>query len=239
MSWVKKVRKASDLLKQGDAVEAAVLSLNVPERRLSLGLKQTLDDPWAEVDRKFLVGSAIEGPVTSFTKFGAFVELAEGIEGMVHVSEISAEKRIHHPQDVLRMGQLVKAQVLEVDKAKRQIRLSMKQRTSVTVHEYLAEHPVGSVVTGRIIEVVEGLARVELGEGLIGSYRTPSSTTSQETPRSEGKADIASLTSMLQARWKGGGGNATKSEGLTAGQIRSFRIAPMATDAKEIALELA
>ncbi|MGC2400391.1 MAG: S1 RNA-binding domain-containing protein [Acidobacteriaceae bacterium] len=239
MSWARKVRKASDLLKQGDTVEAVVLGVSIGDRRLSLGLKQALGDPWAEVERKFWVGSAIEGPVTSFTKFGAFVQLAEGIEGMVHVSEISAEKRIHHPQDVLRLGQSVKAQVLEVDKAKRQIRLSMKQRTSVTVDEYLAEHPVGSVVTGRIIEANEGLARVELGDGIAGLYRTGSATASVETPRSGGKVDIASLTSMLQARWKGGAGSAAKSEGLSAGQIRSFRIAAMAPDAKEIVLELA
>ena len=171
MSWAKKVRKPSDVLKTGDTVEAVVLGVNMGERRLSLGLKQTLGDPWAEIEQKFPAGSAIEGPVTSFTKFGAFVQLADGVEGMVHVSEISAEKHIHHPQDVLRMGQMVKAQVLEVDKAKRQVRLSMKQRTSVTVDEYLAEHPAGSVITGRIVEVAQGLARVELGEGIEGVCR--------------------------------------------------------------------
>ena len=118
------------MLKTGDTVEAVVLGVNTGEHRLSLGLKQTLGDPWAEIEQKFPAGSAIEGPVTSFTKFGAFVQLADGVEGMVHVSEISAEKHIHHPQDVLRLGQVVKAQVLEVDKAKRQLRLSMKQRTT-------------------------------------------------------------------------------------------------------------
>jgi small subunit ribosomal protein S1 len=158
MSWAKKVRKASDVLKTGDTVEAVVLGVNMGERRLSLGLKQTLGDPWAEIEQKFPAGSAIEGPITSFTKFGAFVQLADGVEGMVHVSEISADKHVHHPQDVLRLGQMVKAQVLEVDKAKRQLRLSMKQRTSVTADEYLAEHAPGSVVSGRIVDVTEGLA---------------------------------------------------------------------------------
>jgi small subunit ribosomal protein S1 len=234
MSWVKRVRKASDLLKQGDTVEVAVLGVNLAERRLSLGLKQTLDDPWADVERKFPVGSAIEGPVTSFTKFGAFVELAEGVEGMVHVSEITEEKRLQHPQDVLRAGQVVKAQVLEVDKAKRQIRLSMKQRTAVTLEEYLAEHPVGSQVTGRVIEVANGVARVELGDGIQGSCRLESTT--KEAARSEGKADIASLTSMLQARWKSGPSAAATSSALSAGQIRSFRIK---AGAKDLELELA
>ncbi len=240
MSWAKKVRKASDVLKAGDTVEAVVLGVNMGERRLSLGLKQTLGDPWAEVEQKFPAGSAIEGPVTSFTKFGAFVQLAEGVEGMVHVSEITADKHVHHPQDVLRVGQVVKAQVLEVDKAKRQLRLSMKQRTSVTVDEYLDEHPVGSVVTGRILEVANGLARVELGEGIEGVCQTSTATGVAETPVAAGKVDLSSLSSMLQARWKGGvSSGAAKPEAISAGQIRSFRIGKMEPDARKIDLQLA
>jgi small subunit ribosomal protein S1 len=239
MSWAKKVRKPSDVLKPGDTVEAVVLGVNMGERRLSLGLKQTLGDPWAEVEQKFPAGSAIEGPVTSFTKFGAFVQLADGVEGMIHVSEISAEKHIHHPQDVLRTGQMVKAQILEVDKTKRQIRLSMKQRTSVTVEEYLADHPAGSVVTGRIVDVAQGLARVELGEGIEGVYRTGTETSAAEAPPAEGKVDLSALSSMLKARWKGGPSNvAAKPEAINAGQIRSFRIARMEPDAKKLELEL-
>jgi small subunit ribosomal protein S1 len=240
MSWAKKVRKASDVLKPGDTVEAVVLGVNMGERRLSLGLKQTLGDPWAEVEQKFPAGTAIEGPVTSFTKFGAFVQLAEGVEGMVHVSEITADKHIHHPQDVLRVGQVVKAQVLEVDKVKRQLRLSMKQRTSVTVDEYLAEHPVGSVVSGRILEVAQGLARVELGEGIEGVCQAGSASDVAETPVAAGKVDLSSLSSMLQARWKGGvSSGAAKPEAIGAGQIRSFRIAKMEVDARKIRLQLA
>ena len=239
MSWAKKVRKPSDVLKTGDTVEAVVLGVNMAERRLSLGLKQTLGDPWAEAEQKFPAGSAIEGPVTSFTKFGAFVQLAEGVEGMVHVSEITAEKHIHHPQDVLRVGQMVKAQVLEVDKAKRQLRLSMKQRTSVTVEEYLADHPAGSVVTGRIVDVTQGLARVELGEGIEGVYRTGAESPAAEAPAAEGKVDLSALSSMLKARWKGGPSNvAAKPEAINAGQIRSFRIGRMEPDARKIELEL-
>jgi small subunit ribosomal protein S1 len=236
MSWAKKVRKPGDVLKQGDTVEAVVLGVNMGERRLSLGLKQTLGDPWAEVEQKFPVGSAIEGPVTSFTKFGAFVQLADGVEGMVHVSEISAEKHIHHPQDVLRMGQVVKAQVLEVDKAKRQVRLSMKQRTSVTVDEYIGEHPVGSVVTGRILEVGQGLARVGLGEGIEGVWRMSTESPAAAAPPVEGKVDLSSLSSMLKARWKGG--PAVTAEAINTGQIRSFRIANVEADARKIDLEM-
>jgi small subunit ribosomal protein S1 len=239
MSWAKKVRKASDVLKTGDTVEAVVLGVNMGDRRLSLGLKQTLGDPWAEIEQKFPAGSAIEGPITSFTKFGAFVQLADGVEGMVHVSEINADKHIHHPQDVLSLGQVVKAQVLEVDKAKRQLRLSMKQRTSVTADEYLAENPPGSVVSGRILEVAEGLARVELGEGLEGNCRIAGESGAAEAAPGEGKVDLSSMSSMLKARWTGGPSSvAAKPEGIRAGQIRSFRIKPTEPEAKKIDLEL-
>jgi small subunit ribosomal protein S1 len=237
MSWAKKVRKPGDLLKPGDTVEAAVLGVNMAERRLALGLKQALGDPWAGIETRFPVGSAIEGPVTTFTKFGAFVQLAEGVEGMVHVSQITAEKHIHHPQDVLRAGQVVKAQVLEIDTAKRQVKLSMKQRTSVTVEEYLAEHAPGTTVTGRIIDVEQGVARVELGEGVEGRYAIE--TVTSEAPATTGQVDLSQLSSMLKARWKSGPSNAAKPEAIHAGQIRTFRIKPLEPDTRKIDLVLA
>src|SRR6267143_4117580 len=105
MSWGKKVRKASDVVKPGETVEAVILGVNAAERRISLGLKQALGDPWRDVERNLPIGAVVEGPVSSITKFGAFVQVAEGVEGMIHISEISAEKHINHPQDVLRLGQ--------------------------------------------------------------------------------------------------------------------------------------
>src|SRR5690242_14241401 len=98
MSWVKRVRKASDLLKAGETVEAVVLGVNPADRRMSLGLKQALGDPWEDAERKFSAGTVVEGPVTRMTNFGAFIEIAAGIEGMIHVSEISAERRTNHPR---------------------------------------------------------------------------------------------------------------------------------------------
>ena len=166
MSWGKKVRHPSDILKQGDRVDAVILAIKPEERRISLGLKQTLSDPWTEVQRKFPVGSQIEGPVTKLMNFGAFVQIAEGIEGLVHVSEISAEKRINHPQDALRAGQIVKAQILAIDPEKRQIKLSMKQLIPTSIDEYIAEHKAGDVVSGRVVDLFQGAAIVELGEGI-------------------------------------------------------------------------
>ena len=141
MSWSKgKIRKASDVVKEGETVEVVILGVQAPERRISLGLKQALGDPWVEVPQKFYVGSAVEGPVTNLTKFGAFVQLSEGVEGMVHISDITAEKRLNSPHDMLRVGQVVKAQVLAVDPEKRQIKLGMKQLIPTGIDEYLVEH---------------------------------------------------------------------------------------------------
>src|SRR5205807_2896780 len=204
-------RRPTDVVKPGETVEAVILGVNTGERRISLGLKQALGDPWADVAVKFPAGSVVQGPVTSITKFGAFVQLAEGVEGMVHVSEISAEKRINHPQDVLRLGQTVQAQVLDIDKQKRQVRLSIKQMVPSSFDEYVAEHKPGDVVTGRMMEVSNGYARVELGEGVQGtcpispggSAEKAAEKASEKTAAGAQKADLSSVSSMLSARWKG------------------------------------
>ncbi len=239
MSWIKKVRKPSDILKQGDTVDAIVLSVNRAERRLSLGLKQALGDPWADVSQKFPAGSAIEGPVTRLMKFGAFVQLTEGVEGLVHISEISAEKHINHPQDVLRAGQIVKAQVLAIDTEKRQIKLSMKQLVPTGLDEYLDEHKVGDTVSGRVVEQSQERAVVELGEGIRVSCRVAASAAAAVENKSDAKPDLSSLTSMLKARWKGNATSAApQPEPILAGQIRSFKIVKLDRDAKVIEVEL-
>ena len=238
MSWSKKTRKPSDMVKPGDRVDVAVLGVNQADRRIALGLKQALGDPWADVPEKYPVGSVVEGAVTSLTKFGAFVQLAEGLEGMIHVGDISAEKRIDHPQDVLKVGQTVKAQVLEADVEKRRLRLGMKQLVPTSLDEYIAEHKEGDMVTGRMTEVAGGRARVELGEGVQGTCRMNAGAPEPEKKEAEAdSANISSLTSMLQAKWKGGHGS--KREPARSGQIRSFRIAKLDAAAKKIDLELA
>jgi small subunit ribosomal protein S1 len=240
MSWSKgKIRKASDVVNPGEAVEAVILQVNAPEHRISLGLKQALGDPWADVAQRFQVGSAVEGPVTNLTKFGAFVQLSEGIEGMVHVSDISAEKRINQPQDLLRFGQIVKAQVLAIDLEKRQIRLGMKQLVPTGLDEYIAEHNEGDVVTGRLMDDSGAQARVELGDGIHAICKKPAATAPKSEAPKESKADLSSLSSMLQARWKTGSGGPPKAEPSRAGQVRSFRIVNLDRAAKKIELEFA
>jgi len=247
MSWAKRVRTPSDVVKPGETVEAVILGVNAAERRISLGLKQALGDPWADAAQKYVAGSVIEGPISNITKFGAFVQLVEGVEGMIHVSEISAEKRINHPSDVLKVGQTVKALVLAVDPEKRLMRLSMKQLVPTGLDEYIAEHKEGDVVTGRMIEISGGHARVELGEGIQAKCRMSAAsadagqkvTPSETNAEAATKADLSSLGSMLQARWKGGRGSEAKPEAPRAGQIRTFRITHLDVAAKKIELELA
>ncbi len=240
MSWVKKVRKPSDILKPGDTVDAIVLSVSPGERRISLGLKQALGDPWIEALQRFPVGSTIEGPVTKLMKFGAFVQLTEGVEGLVHVSEISAEKHIDHPQDVLRAGQIVKAQVLAVDVEKRQIKLSIKQLVPTSLGEYLDEHNEGDVVSGRVVKQSPEATTIELGEGIRATCRTATKAPSTPENKNSAGADLSALTSMLQARWKGGATPSGKqSEPLAEGQIRSFRILKLDRTTEKIDLELA
>jgi small subunit ribosomal protein S1 len=240
MSWSRgKIRKASDVVKQGETVEAVILGVQAAERRISLGLKQALGDPWTDVAQRFAIGSEIEGPVTNLTKFGAFVQLSAGVEGMVHVSDISAEKRINQPGDVLRVGQIVKALVLAVDLEKRQIRLGMKQLIPTGIDEYLAEHNEGDVVTGRLMENSASQSRVELGEGIHATCRiTTPVPVKTENPK-ESTADLSSLSSMLQARWKSGSGGAPKAEPVRSGQVRSFRIVRLDRATKKIEVELA
>jgi small subunit ribosomal protein S1 len=244
MSWAKKVRKPSDVVKPGETVEAVILGVNPSERRISLGLKQALGDPWAEATKKFPAGTVIEGPVVSVTKFGAFVQLAEGIEGMIHVSEMSVDKHINHPQDVVRLGQNIKAQVLAIDSEKRQMRLSMKQLIPTGLDEYVAEHKPGDLVTGRVVEISGGEGRVELGEGVLAAFRIRQAGSAQIATPAPAKTDLSSLSSMLQARWKGrapasGASASAESEEVREGQIRSFRIARLDPAQKKIEVELA
>jgi small subunit ribosomal protein S1 len=240
MSWSKgKIRKASDVVKPGETVEVVILQVNAAEHRLSLGLRQALGDPWADIGQRFQVGSAVEGPITNMTKFGAFVQLSEGIEGMVHVGDITAEKRINTPHDMLRVGQIVKAQVLAIDLEKRQMRLGMKQLVPTGLDEYIAEHNEGDVVTGRFMDESGAQARVELGEGIHATCKMTAAAPAKIEAPKESKADLSSLSSMLQARWKSGAGGPPKAEPARAGQVRSFRIARLDRATKKIELEFA
>jgi small subunit ribosomal protein S1 len=241
MSWSKKVRKPADVLKAGELVEVVVLGVNPGDKRVSLGLKQALGDPWVEAEKKFQPGTVVEAPVVSLTKFGAFVQVEEDVEGMIHVGDITAEKRINHPQDVLKVGERVKAVVLECDRERRRLRLGMKQLVPTSLDEYIAEHKEGDVVTGRVSEVAKGRATVDLGEGVRASVSLGASEPAEEKPAESKGTDISALSSMLASRWKSGQGSTTNPQkGMArAGEIRSFRIKKLDAQNKKIELEVA
>ncbi len=242
MSWSKKVRKPSDVLKAGEQVEVVVLGVNAVEKRISLGLKQALGDPWEEAEQKFKPGTVVEGPVTSLTNFGAFIDLGGGIEGMVHIADITSEKRLNHAKEALSTGQNVRAAVVEVDRARRRIRLGMKQLEPTPADEYIAGHKAGDTVTGRVVDVHAHRIRVELGEGVMAECRlAAASHTARSTAAEAPKPDLGSLTAMLAAKWKQGGGPETERSqpSIRAGEIRSFRIVSLDAATRKIELEQA
>jgi len=238
MSWTKKNVRTADVVKAGDAVEVVVLGLNATDRRIALGLKQALGDPWEEALKKYSVGAVAEGLVTSLAKFGAFIDLGGGIEGMIHIGDISREKRLNHPSEALKMGERVRAQVLELDRERRRLRLGIKQLEPTSIDEYMAEHKAGDSVSGRIVDIAGSRAKVELGEGVFAHCKLAEQRAQEASP-SDLKTDLSTLTAMLQQKWKSGGAAAAATEAPRAGQIRSFKIVALDPGQKKIDLELA
>jgi small subunit ribosomal protein S1 len=236
MSWTKRVRKPSDILELGDMVDVVILDIKKDDKRIGLGLKQALGNPWDTVESRFAPGTVVEVPVTSVAQFGAFVDLGEGIEGMIHVGDITREKRILHAKEALSPGQVVKASVLEVDKDKHRIRLSMKQLEPTSADVFIAEHAVGETLMGRVIEVHGNSAKIELAEGVHSRCKTKDEASLQAAAPQA--SDVQDLAAMLSSRWKGGaGGSAT--EGIKPGQIRSFKITAIDVPNKRIDIEIA
>jgi small subunit ribosomal protein S1 len=240
MSWSKKVRKPSDLLKGGETVEVVVLNVSPAERRIALGLKQALGDPWDEVAQKFPVESIVEGPITQLKQFGAFVQVSDEIEGMIHVGDIVNDKRINHPQDVLKVGQVVKAIVLENDREKRRLRLGLKQLQPTSVDEFISEHKEGESVSGRISDVKGNRVTVELGEGVHSVYNL--APVEQKTETRAESVDLSQLSSMLASKWKGGPGSgsgesSSKRDVPKPGQVRSFIITKLDPEKKRIEIQ--
>jgi small subunit ribosomal protein S1 len=238
MSWTRKNVRAADIVKPGDMVEVVVLGVNEADKRIALGLKQALGDPWDEALKKYPVGSAGEAPVTSLAKFGAFVDLGDGIEGMIHIGDITHEKRLNHPSEALKVGDKVRFQVLEADRERRRLRLGIKQLQPTSIDEYIAERKPGDTVSGRIVDLSGNRAKVELGEGVMAHCKLAEQK-APDTLASASKNDISSLSAMLAQKWKTGGGTEAGPDAPRAGQVRSFRITSLDPAQKRIELELA
>ena len=236
MSWTKRIKHPADVLKTGDMVEAVVLEVKPADKRISLGLKQALGNPWDDIGTKFPVHSIVEGPVKSLAQFGAFVDLGEGIDGMIHIGDISREKRLNHPNEVLTVGQVVKAQVLEIDKSKKRIRLGMKQIEPTSADIFIGEHMVGEDVTGRVVEVRKDDAKVELAEGVHARCRFPKPASA--APETKVSGNVDDFAAVLTQKWKMGGGPSESGAPVKTGQIRKFRISAIEPGAKRIDVEL-
>src|SRR5579864_2531844 len=168
MTWSKRMKHPSKLVNVGDQVETVVLNVNPQERRISLGMKQLETNPWESLHEKFPVGSTVEGRVRNLTDFGAFIEIEDGIDGLVHVSNLSWTKRVKHPSEVLKKGDRVKAIVLAIEPDKRRLSLGVKQLQPDVWETFFAQHRVGDVIKGKILRTAQFGAFVEIAEGVEG-----------------------------------------------------------------------
>jgi small subunit ribosomal protein S1 len=168
MTWSRRMKHPSKVVRAGDQVEAVVLEVHPRDRRISLGLKQLEANPWTTIDSRYSIGSVVEGRVRNMTDFGAFIEIEEGIDGLVHVSDLSWTKRVKHPSEVLKKGQLVQAAILHIDAKGHRLSLGIKQLQPDAWETYLQSHQPGDIVHGRISRLAGFGAFVELAEGVEG-----------------------------------------------------------------------
>jgi small subunit ribosomal protein S1 len=168
MTWSKRLKHPSKLVKPGDEVETVVLSVNPADRRISLGMKQLLDNPWENLTERYPAGTIVEGRVRNLTDFGAFIEIEDGIDGLVHVSNLSWTKRVKHPSEVVKKGEKVKAVVLGVEPQNRRLSLGIKQLQPDVWESFFAAHRVGDLVHGKVLRTAQFGAFVEIAEGVEG-----------------------------------------------------------------------
>jgi len=168
MTWSKRMKHPSKMVKPGDEVDTIILAVNPNDRRISLGMKQLQDNPWEQLENKYPTGATVEGRVRNLTDFGAFIEIEDGIDGLVHVSNLSWTKRIKHPSEVLKKGEKVKAVVLGVEPENRRLSLGVKQLEPDVWDTFFAQHRVGDVVKGKVLRTAQFGAFVEIAEGVEG-----------------------------------------------------------------------
>jgi small subunit ribosomal protein S1 len=172
MSWSQHLRSAQEFLKVGEEVEAVILTLDRDERKMSLGIKQLREDPWEAIETKYPVGSKHTAKVRNFTNFGVFVELEEGVDGLIHISDLSWTKKVKHPSEFTQVGAEIEVIVLDIDKENRRLSLGHKQLEDNPWDVFEAKYTVGSIHEGKIVELLEKGAVVQLDEDVEG-FATP------------------------------------------------------------------
>lgn len=185
MSWSRRLRHPSKVLKVGENVEVGVLEVNLPKRRISLSLRVALPDPWADVGERFPVNSVVQGRVRNLTDFGAFVEVEEGVDGLIHLSNLTWNKNVKHPSEVLKKGQKIEAMVLALDAANRRLSLGLKQLAEDPWQRFFAGTKVGDVLRGKVSRLTSFGAFVEFEEGIEGLCHV------SEFAESRGKNEVA------------------------------------------------
>ncbi|MBI3208893.1 MAG: 30S ribosomal protein S1 [Candidatus Solibacter usitatus] len=168
MTWSRRLKHPSKVVKVGDSVEVIVLEIKTTDRRVSLGIKQLEDDPWTTVGSRYSIGSVVEGRVRKLTDFGAFIEIEEGIDGLVHVSDLSWTKRITHPSEMLKKGQVVQAVILNIDSNNRRLSLGVKQLQPDAWESFFRSHQIGDIIHGRVCRGSAFGVFVELAPGVEG-----------------------------------------------------------------------
>ena len=168
MTWSKRMKHPSKMVKPGDEVETVVISVNPSDRRISLGMKQLLENPWEHLSERYPAGAIVEGRVRNLTDFGAFIEIEDGIDGLVHVSNLSWTKRVKHPSEVLKKGEKVRAVVLGVEAENRRLSLGIKQLQPDVWETFFDQHRVGDVLKGKVLRSAQFGSFVEIAEGIEG-----------------------------------------------------------------------
>ncbi len=187
MTWSRRMKHPSKLVKVGDTVEAVILEMKAREHRISLGIKQLEADPWTTVAERYSVGSVVEGRVRKLTDFGAFIEIEEGIDGLVHVSDLSWTKRVKHPSEVLKKGQITQAVILQIDPSHRRLSLGVKQLQPDAWETFFHSHNPGDVVRGRVTRAASFGVFIELAPGVEGLCHN------SEVPGAGGRKDEPAL----------------------------------------------
>jgi small subunit ribosomal protein S1 len=182
MTWSKRMKHPSKLVNVNDLVDCVVLSVNPTERRISLGMRQLASNPWDTLHDKYPVGATVEGRVRNLTEFGAFIEIEDGIDGLVHVSNLSWTTRVKHPSEVLKKGDKVKAIILAIEPDKRRLSLGVKQMQPDVWDSFFAQHRVGDIVHGKILRVANFGAFVEIAEGIEGLCHNSEAVDANQQP---------------------------------------------------------
>ena len=230
MTWSKRMKHPSKLVNVGDNVEAVVLNVNPTERRISLGLKQLESNPWESLHEKFPVGAIVEGKVRNLTDFGAFIEIEDGIDGLVHVSNLSWTKRVKHPSEVLKKGDKVKAIVLAIEPDQRRLSLGVKQLQPDVWDTFFEQHRVGDVIHGKVLRLASFGAFVEIADGVEGLCHNSEAVDSHGAPikLEPGMEHEFKIIKMNPAEKKVGLSIRAVGEEATRADVESYK-APAAT----------